>query len=213
VANLPYNLISRQEAIALGLKRYFTGKPCKYGHIAERWVLNWTCLLCDNAACKQIYQQLRPERLARMAKWAADNPERVKEQARSAARRRRAENPEPGRIYQREWAQQNRERRRATNKAWWDANPYKRALYNTMRRAAARRPLWADRAEIESIYQRCPSGMTVDHIVPLGTEASPALTTEGYPVCGLHVPWNLQYLTGIENSRKRNRMRPEDATR
>jgi hypothetical protein len=29
-------IISRKEAKAQGLKRYFTGKPCKHGHIAER---------------------------------------------------------------------------------------------------------------------------------------------------------------------------------
>ena len=27
-------IISRKQAIAQGLKRYFTGKPCKWGHIA-----------------------------------------------------------------------------------------------------------------------------------------------------------------------------------
>jgi hypothetical protein len=31
-------IISRAEAKARGLTRYFTGKPCKYGHIAERYV-------------------------------------------------------------------------------------------------------------------------------------------------------------------------------
>jgi hypothetical protein len=28
--------IGRDEAKALGLKRFFTGKPCKHGHVAER---------------------------------------------------------------------------------------------------------------------------------------------------------------------------------
>ena len=28
-------IISHAEAKAQGLKRYFTGKPCKHGHVAE----------------------------------------------------------------------------------------------------------------------------------------------------------------------------------
>lgn len=34
------------EARAAGLHRYFTGQPCKHGHIAERLVSNHTCLEC-----------------------------------------------------------------------------------------------------------------------------------------------------------------------
>lgn len=39
-------IISRKEAQALGLKRYFTGKPCGKGHIAERYVSDTACLQC-----------------------------------------------------------------------------------------------------------------------------------------------------------------------
>jgi hypothetical protein len=38
--------ISRQEAIAKGLDRYFTGEPCKYGDVAERDVSTGACLKC-----------------------------------------------------------------------------------------------------------------------------------------------------------------------
>ena len=46
--------------------------------------------------------------------------------------------------------------------------------------------------ETRAFYDACPAGMEVDHIHPIK-----------HPnFCGLHVPWNLQYLTGTENKRK-----------
>jgi hypothetical protein len=38
--------VEREEAISLGNKTYFTGKPCRNGHIAERRVSSWTCVQC-----------------------------------------------------------------------------------------------------------------------------------------------------------------------
>lgn len=40
------DVISRDEARRRGLKRYFTGEPCKRGHVAERQVANGACLRC-----------------------------------------------------------------------------------------------------------------------------------------------------------------------
>ncbi len=57
-------------------------------------------------------------------------------------------------------------------------------------------PPWVNQAVIQEIYDNCPEGMTVDHIMPL---RNPIL-------CGLHVPWNLQYLSRIENSIKNNKL-------
>ena len=42
-------LISRQEAIEQKLTRYFTGEPCKHGHIAEKLLSNRTCVECQLA--------------------------------------------------------------------------------------------------------------------------------------------------------------------
>jgi len=40
-------VISRAEARAQGLKRYFTGELCANGHIAERKVAGRQCVKCD----------------------------------------------------------------------------------------------------------------------------------------------------------------------
>lgn len=51
------------------------------------------------------------------------------------------------------------------------------------------------REQTKAFYAACPDGLTVDHIHPL----------LGETFCGLHVPWNLQYLTLAENIRKGGR--------
>lgn len=53
-------------------------------------------------------------------------------------------------------------------------------------------PPGTDMAKIRQFYLNRPDNMTVDHIVPL----------KGKGVCGLHVPYNLQYLTLSENCSK-----------
>lgn len=42
------NLISKKEALEKNLIFYFTGKPCKYGHISERLVKGGSCRTCKN---------------------------------------------------------------------------------------------------------------------------------------------------------------------
>ncbi|WGL97371.1 hypothetical protein QE177_09065 [Arsenophonus sp. aPb] len=39
-------IISRKEAVEFGQTRFYTGKPCKKGHIAERFTSNGVCVTC-----------------------------------------------------------------------------------------------------------------------------------------------------------------------
>ena len=45
--------ISLKEAKRRGLVRFFTGKPCRKGHIAERRVSNRLCVICAREHTKQ----------------------------------------------------------------------------------------------------------------------------------------------------------------
>ncbi len=42
----PLPIVSRKDALARKQVYYFTGKPCKNGHIGQRLVSNWTCVAC-----------------------------------------------------------------------------------------------------------------------------------------------------------------------
>ena len=76
-------IISRQEAKALGLRRFFTGEPCIRGHIAPRRTINSACTICDKAISKRLHarkQASDPNYVIRNRKraltWQRDNPER-----------------------------------------------------------------------------------------------------------------------------------------
>jgi 5-methylcytosine-specific restriction endonuclease McrA len=58
------DIIESAEARARGLRYYFTGRPCKHGHIAERITANWTCVVCYDAT---------------LAQWRSENADRVRE--------------------------------------------------------------------------------------------------------------------------------------
>lgn len=73
-------------------------------------------------------------------------------------------------------------------------------FYTAKRRAAKLKatPKWLTYEHLEQIkdiYKNCPNGYEVDHIEPL----------QGESLCGLHVPWNLQYLLKSENRSKGNK--------
>lgn len=57
-------IVSRQEAKERGLTRYFTGKPCKHGHVDEKYVVNGSCVVCTVCAT-QRHQDKMPEGLLR----------------------------------------------------------------------------------------------------------------------------------------------------
>ena len=76
---------------------------------------------------------------------------------------------------------------------------YRRQGYLRNRRRKQATPKWLtdeQKQQILDAYTFRPRGYHVDHIIPL----------RGEGVCGLHVPWNLQWITAEENLKKGNKV-------
>lgn len=110
-------LVSRAEAKAAGAKRYFTGKPCKRGHISEYYTSICQCVACSRA---QTYE------------WAAANPERWDESRQQWRDGNRARISEQDKA----WKEAHPEQRRATLKLWRSANTEKHSKQRKARRTA-----------------------------------------------------------------------------
>ncbi len=102
-----------------------------------------------------------------------------------------AECSEKYKAYKKKWRDGNTEKLRAYNKKWQKENPGLCNHYTALRKATIKEqtPPWADLEKIKEIYLTCPDGYEVDHIHPLSRG-------------GLHVDYNLQYLTIYENRSK-----------
>jgi hypothetical protein len=80
-------------AFEAGLTRYFTGKPCKHGHTAERMIRNGACVECLKRNAKE-YAQRHPETNARArAKHRVANIILIRQKDKAAHARLRASNP------------------------------------------------------------------------------------------------------------------------
>ena len=189
--NLPK---TRQEAKATGAKYYFTGEPCKHGHVAPRKTKG-SCVECLKVEWRQAAEtradyfreyNKREDVKDRKNEWYEANKEQVIQAA--------ATRPlEVKRVYQKTWKERNTVWVRADTKA-------------RRRKHRLATPKWltqAQKGQIRELYKiaitmtkTTGEQYVVDHIVPLRSEF----------VCGLHVPWNLRVIPRQENLLKSNKL-------
>ena len=185
---------SRSDAMARGLKRYFTGIPCSRGHVADRLVGNNTCVACDlarkigdsavQAKLSGYYRAHRDEILTQSKAYQAANADKI-----NAKRKAHRE--------------ANKTRINAKIAEWAKANPGKRRAKERARegreRGAEGTHTWAD-IEALRIKQRgrcahpgCKAllkdGFHVDHVKPIA-------------LGGSNWPSNLQLLCPPHNQAK-----------
>jgi 5-methylcytosine-specific restriction endonuclease McrA len=192
-------LTTRFEARAEGVKWYFTGKPCKNGHISRRLVSNGSCDTCCRIRAKKYYHsdldKAREYGRCKQRQRRIEKPEAVREYdrqhywknpeaEREYNRMRRAERAERYNANRRAAYKQNREYKIAIHKKYRKANPdiYRAAIRNRKARAknadgkhshkdiAAIRKMQSDKCALCKVKLR--GGGHVDHIHPISKGGS-----------------------------------------
>jgi hypothetical protein len=115
-------------------------------------------------------------------------------------------NREQANNTKRKWRKENPDKVKAMTRRYRQKNKGKRNALTAKRRATKLNatPKWLTEEHLDQIKQiyinakdlRWEDEMNVDHIIPL----------QGKNVSGLHVPWNLQLLSAVENRIKGNKI-------
>lgn len=191
--------ITRKQAKELKLKKYFTGKPCKHGHISDRYTKSARCKMCVDLESEKWRKTNFCKVVEQRKRYYQDNKTIM--DTRSTLFRK--QHPEKRAEYVKKWADNNKERIKGYQRKYRLSNQHKcnartaRWIANVKRAT----PLWSEIGEIEQVYQECRniSKQTgnpheVDHIIPIHSDY----------VCGLHCLDNLQIITEKDNRTKNN---------
>lgn len=200
--------LTRQEAKAAGLPRCFGSACSKHPELEGERYIAGSCVLCASEKI-QASRKANPERTKAHQQKSRlrikNTPElKAKKNERDAAYRRA--NKEKCTATIRQWREKNRALSNSYVRKSKAKNP-SIVLANTVKRRLAklhRTPNWLTPDEhwmIEQAYELAALrtklfgfSWHVDHVIPL----------QGKLVSGLHTPYNLQVIPGVENVRKLN---------
>ena len=118
-------IICRQEALAAGLAHYYTGEPCKHGHISARVTKGCLCIECSRDKQKAIYHKDWEATRKKANQRRSRNIVAARKSCRDSARKFRIADPESA-----------REKSRMAMQAWRKKNPLKAKLARKKNREA-----------------------------------------------------------------------------
>lgn len=227
-------IITLADARERGLKQYFTGVPCKYGHVAARQVSCWQCLECDREK-KSRYYVNNPEKFSeRSASYRAKNQEKLRnynaryryenqekirdEKSRYYANnsekviernaRYRAENPERIREYQSRYQSENPGKTREYKSRYRAKNPDIVRAEKSKRRAAKRERLPSWYGEFDKLVMTEAADLAArrEAVTGFAWHVDHIIPLQARKACGLHCASNLQVIPATLNMRKSNKM-------
>lgn len=199
-----HEIISRAQAKALGLKTYFTGNPCKRGHVALRQVSSEMCMVCSNDKAKGYYRKNKASAIARRMQRYHDDPQGERAKMREHYNR----NKDDAKAKRKHRYALNGDLLRAQSRDWAKSNPAMRKAQHIKRRARKLNatPKWFGEfdelvmLEAADLCRRREASTGnpwhVDHMIPL----------QAREACGLHVGANIQVIPAAMNIKKRNSM-------
>lgn len=144
------------------------------------------------------YRDNREKRTSQIKEWSIKNRESINKRMKHLRAIMPSDRKEKVLVKKKEYRIKSADKIKRYRKKYNKEKPWVSRQGAAKRRSAKiqRTPKWANLSAIKEFYKNCPKGFVVDHIIPL----------RGKTVSGLHVEYNLQYLTSEENSRKSNKV-------
>ena len=225
------NIISRKEAKAKNLTHYYTGEPCKYGHVDESRVSNSDCMSCRRKRYKIYVSKNREKVKARSKKYRENNKDKIqeyydknKDRIAGLKREYQVENAEKIKEYQREWSKNNREHIRSyvneknKNDPIRKMSNHSRSMIHRIMKSTGRKKVnntsdivgYTSKELKEYLESLFTDGMSwdnygewhVDHIVPVSWWLENGITDPSQ----INALINLQPLWAEDNLKKSNKL-------